>query len=275
MHDQISEQAAHLVQLADQGNLAEVWGIIEEILSNKPHLALSHIIQEFDRRSHLLEHRRLMYPAALDPKTLALLIQNWQSHISVVNHPPVISAEEKLYLGSLPLKTVTVRWGSRSEHTLLVSWVTDGSKNNTFLPRSWLRKLGASALALSRKITQDVSVNPIDLCAHAHYHLLEGIVSPFLPPGRTYAHAGVILIEPESSLRREWMPFNVPASTHESLELPIPLFLSAVMKHHTTFHPDMLLGVQTINGTLSLSRNGRTLSNSGLLHPHIEEAKGE
>jgi hypothetical protein len=180
---------------------------------------------------------RALGVTTLPSQTLLHLLSLYQQHVSpdldssIIWHRPSLAAGEKAALlpGHLVQKSITVQF---EDSLVLCSGIGDFR-----LSHSLLRQI-ARARGLKKRVHKHLQINPIEFPPEYLYGILEGMVSPFLSPGRvTCLDAVVFLASPTASVDRK-KQVVISVSPFESLLVPFSSFQALLYAYADSTYPD-------------------------------------
>ena len=219
---------------------------LERRLTATPQLKLSSILSTaavgLPTFTRALEAReKALGVSTLPSQTLLHLFSLFREHVSpdlassVIWHRPSLTAGEKAaILPHLVQKSITVRL---EDVLVLCSGVGDFK-----LSHPLLRQI-ALALGLKRRVHKHLQINPIEFPPEYVYGILEGMVSPFLSPGRlTRLDTVVLLASPPASADRD-KQVAISLSPFESLLVPFSSFQALLYAYAGTIYPDQWIEI--------------------------------
>lgn len=226
---------------------------LERTFTAAPALQISSILRTaavgLPAFTEALEAReRALGVATLPSQTLLHLFSLYQQHASadlsssVLWHRPSLSAREKAALlpeHHLVQKSVTVLF---EDSLVLVSGLGDFTLSHHLLRQT------ALTLGLKNRVHKHLQINPWQYPPEYLYGILEGMVSPFLHPGRLRnLHAVVFLADPTKSTDGNEQA-AISLSPFESLSVPLASFQHLLHAYAGTIYPERWRAISVETG---------------------------
>jgi len=224
------------IEILGRSSKLSIFERVERILMAMPELSMSCISQAAPvgspQFSAALEAREeALGVATLPARSLNLLLGLCQQQVPrdlsapIIWHAPSLSTSEKAAIlqdvwggGLLVQKTITVLFAQ----SLLVLCSSVGDYR---LTRGDIRSI-SRALGLSKSRARHVRINPGEYPPEQEYGLLEGMVSPFLDPGRPTRLSAVVFGESPEVWSQENKRIAISLSPFESLLVPVDHYRS-------------------------------------------------
>jgi hypothetical protein len=222
--------------------VATIFQQLERKFTAVPTLKLSSILRAaavgLPVFTEALEARsRALGVTTLPGQTLLHLLSLYQQHVSsdlassIIWHQPSVTAGEKAALlnGHLVQKSITVQF---EDALVLCSGIGDFR-----LSHALLREI-ARARGLKKRVHKHLQINPLEFPPEYLYGMLEGMVSPFLPPGRMPCLDAVVFLAPPMASVDRNKQVAISISPFESLLVPFSSFQALLYAYADTTYPD-------------------------------------
>ena len=226
---------------------APIFQHLEHKLTATPALQLSSILGTAavglpDFTAALEARARALGVATLPSQALLHLLSLYQQHVApaldsaIIWHRPSLTASEKAAIlpGYLIQKSITLQF---EDSLVLCSGLGDFR-----LSHPLLRQI-AQALGLKKRVHKHLQINPVEYPPEYLYGILEGLVSPFVPPFRVWSLSAVVFLASKAASADQHKQVAISLSPFESLLVPFSYFKALLYAYADTSYPGQWMEV--------------------------------